>query len=238
MNRSGIALLHVNLPYFWSVVVSVLNSVAIGFVCDLDEQVYKIAIKTKHRDEHEQMPPLYASGRPPHDLRRFRSLVTKWAWVIFIIDVVFPAIVYYTAVSTDFFMIMAKYHDYMLSYFLSRFSVLTLAQVHLSYCRSRSTMALSEFARRAILFIAVSMLSASITYTLIFALALETNFGASSAVLVFPGISECICGTSGTLQLSSITSRSCVQEPCVVECSICMRSKAPRTAACDRSHDC
>ena len=73
----------------------VLNSVAIGFVYELDDMLYSRLLGLHKREQHESERPIACCPLNCVTFRSGRKIATRYAWLIFILDLTMPSYYYY-----------------------------------------------------------------------------------------------------------------------------------------------
>ena len=149
----------------------VLNSVAIGFVFQLDEVLYTSLINRRTRERFEAAPPRLSS--PLFSIRCLK-LVGRWAWVSFAVDASFSIWYYVFTISPRVLAAPANYmYVRFVAYAFLRTAVLVLAQIHLTRVHGARTMPVGEYTCRALLLAVLVVGVMAFLYTFVFGLLLD-----------------------------------------------------------------
>jgi len=116
----------------------VLNSVAIGFVFDLDEVLYASVLPQSRKDDFERAPPPRTSPLSPSN-ERARQLVGNYCWLCLLLDVSMPGWYYAKlAFQTAGDTVGTELHlDAMRYYCVARLCTLAAGQVHIAFHSGR-----------------------------------------------------------------------------------------------------
>ena len=86
----------------------VLNSVAIGFVFELDDFLYNTLLSRERRAAFQEAPLWPGSPLAGHNRPHGPNLVTLWCWMCYLIDVIFA--MYYYCLLTFVKIISTQQH--------------------------------------------------------------------------------------------------------------------------------
>ena len=124
----------------------VLDSVAIGFVFELDDFLYTAAIPTAAREKYENRPPRRtsplaaesAAGASPRQQR----LIGKYCWLTFVLDVTMPSYFYLKWMeilpgSVAAFKATYLHYDLVRPYVMVRGALLALCHAHVAHLSPR-----------------------------------------------------------------------------------------------------
>lgn len=128
----------------------VLNSVAIGFVFELDDFLYGALLNKTRRSEFEEgapRPTSPLSTQSPNGTK----LVSNWCWLCMACDISFPG-AFYCAQRLPLVpdMTYEAYYLYFRHYFFVRCTVVTVAQLHIfRHCHGHKMTALRQVVHAA-----------------------------------------------------------------------------------------
>jgi hypothetical protein len=193
--------------------------VAIGFVFDLDEVLYTVLIAKEAREEHETTPAKDDSPLSEKNPRG-RALVTRWGWLTFLVDIGYCT-AYYIFRETQPTLQFARYkRHYILAHIISRQVVLVAARLHITRNCHHCNTPLPEFALRTCAFVAISLATTALLYTVIIGFIFIQFLGHNQhATLLIPGFIQCVCDLSDTVTLTPADSGTCLEGTCTHQCS-------------------
>jgi len=176
----------------------VLNSVAIGFVYELDDVLYQTLLPERTRKAYEQKPPLATS--PLSDfVPNGQMVVTLYTWLAFIVDV---------GVSLYAYNLFAfdpptnlHYHNYELTrpYFFMRTGALALAYLHLAFTSHRRGPKW-QVGLGALALVVLIFAFAALTLGPAFAAGLDASLGADPSIAVAnQPVHDCMWGISNDI---------------------------------------
>ena len=169
----------------------VLNSVAIGFVFELDEVLYKSLVNRRTRERFEAAPPRLSS---PLFSPRCLKNIWRWAWATLLIDVGFSFWYYLFSIMPEAADASANhYYNQMVLYVFSRTAVLIFAQIHITRVHGARTMPVAEYMLRALLFAVLMVGMMALLYTCIFGFLLDSKLAVNpAAIMMDPVGAKCV----------------------------------------------
>lgn len=132
----------------------VLNSVAIGFVFELDEQLFEWLIKKEKRVAFEEGPPRPMSplsSRHPSGT----TIVSNWCWLCVLLDIAMPTYYYCRCavrLDTDALFTTPQMFLYMGLYVLLRLAFVISASLHIAYRCGGSKLGMRPFLTFAVVY--------------------------------------------------------------------------------------
>ena len=176
----------------------VLNSVAIGFVFELDDFLYTTMLSRERRAEFEGAPPRSSSPLSARNRPHGPNMVTNWCWVCYLIDVGFASYYYFKLVSiksVQDHISMQEFYAILRNYAFFRAAVMTAAQLQLTYvCEGAARRwPKARLAKYVSVTVALMVVLTTITYTAVYGLVLVRLMGAQALpILLDPTISGCM----------------------------------------------
>ena len=145
------------------------NSVAIGFVFELDEFLYMSLTSRRTRVAFEEAPPRVSS---PLSSNRGKTLCSNWAWVLFFVDIGFSMNYYFFSIYDS---LLTRGEDLepavlrmIRDYALTRTMVLIIAHIHITRISGASDTPLGMYLLRALSFAVVMLGVMAFLFTVVY----------------------------------------------------------------------
>ena len=143
----------------------VLNSVAIGFVFELDDWLYEALLNKARRSRFEERKPRPMSPLSPRNPRG-GQLVSNWCWVCFALDIIIPAFVYFRyALPKKIDMTTTQWYTLQRTYILLRATLFIVARLHVSWHCGGAALGTGRFCQMAIAMDIIVMSLACLVYS-------------------------------------------------------------------------
>lgn len=172
----------------------VLNSVAIGFVFELDDQLYEWLLSKDRREEFESTTPRpmsALSSRHP----RGTALVSNWCWVCFVVDAVVPTVFYlWAAVPRTYALTTVLLFGMQRNYVFIRLGLLLAANLHVTYRCGGNQLGNRRFACFAVAYTIMCFACAAVLITLAIGLINPTLGMSMEGVFLRPDTFGCVFG--------------------------------------------